>query len=321
MKKQLVFSALLLLLLGLTSCSRRDSFLSSDPDGLLDQSSILKGQISGMLILEHSPYRVRGVIEIDSLSTLTIEPGVSLFFGDSSGLVIRGKLIAQGKKDEPVVFTTDNEVSNWMGIQFISSRQNSQLNFTIIEKISISMNDILDIGAITVDNSSVTLHNSIIRNNISAEGGGIYLRNSTGEIKNCIFMNNQAGVFGGAVLAYNSNLVFINNTVYKNSTQNFGGGLVIRESGISQVENNIFYKNSGQMGDPAVAFSGDASKSAIMYNFNGYGTGSPYFTSENNLRLLQNSPCIDKGDPDKSFNDPDNSRNDQGAYGGPLGDW
>jgi len=39
--------------------------------------------------------------------------------------------------------------------------------------------------------------------------------------------------------------------------------------------------------------------------------------SKANYRLRSGSPCINSGDPAKKFNDPDGSRNDMGAYGGP----
>ncbi len=36
------------------------------------------------------------------------------------------------------------------------------------------------------------------------------------------------------------------------------------------------------------------------------------------FHLQAGSPCIDTGDPDPKFNDPDGSRNDMGVFGGPL---
>ena len=39
------------------------------------------------------------------------------------------------------------------------------------------------------------------------------------------------------------------------------------------------------------------------------------------FHLQPGSPCIDAGYPDKIVNDVDGTRNDMGAYGGPLGDW
>lgn len=322
MKKHLVILSLFLLSVSFISCSNRETVFSNDPENILDESSLLKGKVSGMLTLEHSPYRVRGEIEVDSLSTLTIEPGVSLYFSDSSRLVVKGKLIAEGSKDVPVVFTTDNDAAHWHGIQFVHSKGTSSLSFAIIEKITITMNDIEDIGAVTMDYSSVTIHNSIFRQNTSPEGGGIYLRNSKCEIKNSIFTGNQSDIFGGAVLAYVSDLVFMNNTVYKNSTQNYGGGLVIWEPVSSLVENNIFYRNSGRTGTPGIAIKGDTSKSLIRYNYEAFGLNAPpSFVSETDMHLSEDSPCINNGDPGSVYNDLDNSRNDQGAYGGPLGNW
>ncbi|MCU7495076.1 MAG: hypothetical protein HF314_03995 [Ignavibacteria bacterium] len=319
MKKYSVFLIFLIITLSCIGCSRRESGLSVDPESTLDESSILKGKVSGVLTTEHSPYRVKGNIEVDSLSTLTIEAGVSILFSDSSSLLVRGRLIADGKPGEPVTFTADN--GTWKGIQFVGSRQNSSISYAIIEKISLSLNIPEETGAIDMENSILTIHNSIIRNNVSYEGGGIYLKGSQAEIKNSLFINNHAGIFGGAVLSAGSEIAFINNTVYKNWTDNFGGGLVIRGSENARVENNIFYMNTGRQGNPGVDFSGDSSKVLIKYNYPGYGTSSPLFTSETNLHLQNGSPCIDQGDPDPAFNDTDKSRNDQGAYGGPLGNW
>jgi hypothetical protein len=39
------------------------------------------------------------------------------------------------------------------------------------------------------------------------------------------------------------------------------------------------------------------------------------------FHLQHSSPCMDVGNPDSAYNDPDGSRNDPGAYGGPNGSW
>ena len=48
----------------------------------------------------------------------------------------------------------------------------------------------------------------------------------------------------------------------------------------------------------------------------------PQFMSvdNNNFRLAQGSACINAGNPAPEYNDPDGSRNDMGAYGGPYAD-
>ncbi len=42
---------------------------------------------------------------------------------------------------------------------------------------------------------------------------------------------------------------------------------------------------------------------------------------ENGHFLQAGSPCIDTGNPDPAYNDPDGTQNDIGCYGGPGGDW
>ncbi len=75
-------------------------------------------------------------------------------------------------------------------------------------------------------------------------------------------------------------------------------------------------------GDPRIAIiSGDSSNIYEQYNFLALGTMDPLFISEVDFHLQQISPCIDSGNPLPEFNDQDGSRNDQGAYGGPNGDW
>ena len=39
------------------------------------------------------------------------------------------------------------------------------------------------------------------------------------------------------------------------------------------------------------------------------------------FHLSSGSPCTDAGNPDPAYNDPNGSRNDMGAYGGPNGNW
>ena len=57
------------------------------------------------------------------------------------------------------------------------------------------------------------------------------------------------------------------------------------------------------------------------------GTGNittdPFFRdpSVDDFTLLSTSQCIDAGDPDESYNDPDGTRNDMGASGGPDSVW
>jgi len=137
-----------------------------------------------------------------------------------------------------------------------------------------------------------------------------------------IFRDNQAEAFGGAIISYNSESVIVNNTFYKNYSHNHGGGLVIYESKNDSIQNNIFFQNSGILGDPRISIvSSDSSNYYLAYNFLSIDSPDPKFISENDLRLSEYSVCIDNGNPQDVFSDFNGTRNDQGAYGGPFGDW
>ena len=106
-----------------------------------------------------------------------------------------------------------------------------------------------------------------------------------------------------------------------NSVEVQGGAVVLVSPGLVDIRNNIFYQNSGVQGDDRIHISGaDSGAVNIAWNFLDQ-TLDPRFISQTDLHLLPGSPCINAGDPAPAFNDADGSRNDQGAYGGPRGNW
>ena len=164
--------------------------------------------------------------------------------------------------------------------------------------------------------------NCIFRNNYSLQGDGLALINSTANIFNNIFIDNQSIAFGGAVLSFNSHTKIINNTFYNNHSLNHGGGLVLYNSKNDSVQNNIFFMNSGKMGDPRISTEySDSSNYYLDYNLLSISSPFPGFISEVDLRLALGSICIDNGNPAEEYYDYNGSRNDQGAYGGPDGNW
>jgi|GEM_PF-1499739 len=87
--------------------------------------------------LPYSPYiienrlYIRGKAGPDSVTTLTINPGVRVVFGENGALVVGsagstrpGALVADGKPDSLIVFTsasdtTKNEPDDWIGLEFL----------------------------------------------------------------------------------------------------------------------------------------------------------------------------------------------------------
>ncbi|MFQ6616018.1 MAG: right-handed parallel beta-helix repeat-containing protein [Fidelibacterota bacterium] len=146
-----------------------------------------------------------------------------------------------------------------------------------------------------------TIMNSIIDHNEAANGGGGILIGELAEpvIVNCVLFGNESGLANGdlgAVYMKKARPTYLNTIVWGNSSW-------------SQ-EDRLW-------------------RSASYSDIQGYreGTGnisaSPRFvdSSSGDFRLLPGSPCIDAGHPGSEYKDPDGSRNDMGAYGGPWGDW
>jgi len=150
--------------------------------------------------------------------------------------------------------------------------------------------------------------------------------------KNCIFYNCQEDVFNvyGNVLI--ENCVFFNNkdVLVINPSQGYNSGIIIR--------NSIFYNNSGDniIFDnfwyepyelPSIEYSNISLNKVSGYQGALSGEGlidsDPLFIDVENydFHLQDESPCIDTGNPDSEYNDPDGSNSDMGAYGGPNGSW
>jgi len=313
-------STLILAIVLMISCRKVNG---PDSGGIIvgDASTEIEGDISGRLKFEDGPFVVIDDIHILPADTLVIDAGVYIYFEEGRRLTVEGLLIANGEKNKPVFFRTYNE-SYWLGISLLNSSQLSEFRYCIIQQVVQESGDVVTSGAVEVQNSNALFQNCIFQQNLTQSGGGLFINNSSAEIKNCIFRDNYADYFGGAFVLENSTSSVINNTIYNNTCYNFGGGIVLDDPLTTDIQNNIFYSNYSFTGDRHIAVtSGDSSNINLGYNFLDAGNLNPQFVSSGDLHLSAISPCINNGNPDSVYNDYDGTRNDQGAYGGPMGDW
>ncbi len=205
------------------------------------------------------------------------------------------------------------------------------------------------VTAIVADGSSPSIISNVITGNTATgyyyEAGGIRLRNTTGALilGNMIHGNKGRDYAGGIQLeschsdtisfnvlydnlgigdirCFSTTAAILNNTI---SVTTWSGVLVYSSSGSPDtvwVRNNIvFFSKAGainaQQGGIVAAYNclfGNVSNGSM-----GQGTITQYAqfadSSKHNYSLLPTSPCIDAGDPDPRYNDPDGSRNDIGA--------
>jgi hypothetical protein len=299
-----------------SGCSENDNSL--DPS--IPVFTSIGGQISGVLPLSNSPYRITQTLLVDAADTLLIEPGVRLYFNDSTGLVIYGQLLCTGTASQQILFTAAS--TSWKGIRILEGPRLSDIRFTTIEKIDITREyDILRNGSVEIVNSDIVISNSIFRNNFGKNGGALAIDQSHSVICNNIFSNNFAAGFGGAFLSSASSNKIINNVFHKNTSNNYAGGLLLFSPVMDSIQNNIFYGNTNTTGDSSIAtYQADSHHFVAFYNFLQDGH-NPAFVSVVDFHLSSTSPCSNAGNPAARYNDTDGTRNDMGAYGGPLGNW
>lgn len=153
---------------------------------------------------------------------------------------------------------------------------------------------------------------------------------------NCIY-------FGSAVVTARYNIIARNDcssgmflgsgnpTVYKNTIYGTTGTGLLIESGNGRVFDNLVVFN----GEYGIHLNSQLSNAEIDYNNSfgnvagdrmGFSNPSLSYISDDPLLLDttvttfllgQGSPCVDAGDPDPQFNDPDSTRGDIGAVVGP----
>jgi hypothetical protein len=280
----------------------------------------IEGNISGILAFNDAPFLVVGDISVSENDTLKIDAGVSLFFENGTKLNSAGVILAEGTKLKPIIFTSF--LTGWLGISIKNQTNTSIFKFCIVREVFQQNNDPLTNGAIEINSSNVVVENCVFNVNSCIYGGGLFIFNSGAVIKNNIFGDNDAEVYGGAMFLQNSNAEIINNTIYNNTCFNFGGGVVLWDPLATKIQNNIFFNNLSFTGDNRISIvTGDSSNINEQYNYLAFGSMNPMFISNDNLHLSSDSPCINKGNPAPEYSDVDGTRNDQGAFGGPLGDW
>lgn len=171
--------------------------------------------------------------------------------------------------------------------------------------------------------ASLIVMGNVIRENAVRQGnglgGGVLIAiNSSPIVINNIIKGNSATTGGGFLIA-TSTPQLINNTVINNLATS-GGGINVRMSATVYLMNTILWGNQATNYAGIQLESGSITVTYSDVQGGWAGTGNlnedPLFMDAK-FHLADNSPCLDKGNPAAEYNDPDSSRNDMGAYGGP----
>ena len=203
-------------------------------------------------------------------------------------------------------------------------------------------------GGLALDNAlhEVRLHDlRFVGNTTDTDGGGVCVElvdhddddetiiTSPVRGTNLVFDGNEAGDDGGAVHVRAGDVTLTNVVMHDNGCTDVGGAVSLKTPAAIELRNAILSSNHGAptifadpedvtavlafcdlFGNPEGPVEGLPEPSGAEGNL----SAAPLYAdpAAGDFTLLPGSPCVDSGDPD--LLDPDGSRSDMGAWGGPL---
>jgi len=221
------------------------------------QTVITGGNVSGKWTKSESPYQVNGDIAVPAGAILEIEPGVTVAFANNAGLIINGQLLAEGTKNDNIVFTEQGVGARWRGLIFSApGEKESIVKYASIKSVVNNNYGYVFCnnygcfyykGAVCISNGIVTLSNNDISNNTAYNyygvcGGGISILGGIVTLNNNVISNNMSSSYGGGIYMESSTVNMYNNIISGNSAQSAGGGIYVNNM-IAGIRNNVISNN------------------------------------------------------------------------------
>jgi len=142
-------------------------------------------QISGTLTKDTTldansgPWYVTGDVNVPAGITLTIEAGTTLYFSADKKITIKGRLVAEGTKDNLIHFTrAPGSSSKWKGLQFVDSMKDNRIIYAVLEHARTNN------GMVGVVNSSLLIDGAKFDN---TDLRRIRFDNASLIVRNCVF--------------------------------------------------------------------------------------------------------------------------------------
>jgi len=174
-------------------------------------------------------------------------------------------------------------------------------------------------GGLRISGSAATVTGNYFIENSASSGGGVWSGGSNSLVyEGNVFAANVATNGNGGAFSFDNwgMTTVARNTFYQNSAASSGGGISGGVSG-EQLKNDIFWNNTASS-NPQINGPWDVSYCDVSGGWTGIGNIDQYpmfvDTAHYDFRLRWGSPCIDAGDPDPFYTDPDSTTGDIGAH-------
>jgi hypothetical protein len=242
------------------------------------QTTLNGGEVTGTLTKAGSPYTITADLTVPVGKSLTIEPGVEMYFDQHVKMTVYGLINAEGTASDSIIFTASNNEKGWYGIDIRKRAQDTEeFTFSYCRfsyGYRLMRNSNLDHGVLRIDSvAKLSLNHCVISHNKAMRGTGLFCKTSDITINECIFSYNQAldtsSTFRSAagepgasgIYAFSSNLHIANTEFSKNeSYASFignddlvGRSMIWTFGGVVRIEDCIFSENKIQ--DDAILYA------------------------------------------------------------------
>lgn len=195
--------------------------------------------------------KVVGNITVEKDVTLTIEEGVFVLFKGHFHINIYGRLLAEGTKDDSIIFSPENKTTGWHGLRFfdtgVNAQSSSKLKYCKLEYGKAEYQIYThngNGGAVFCQNSSeLTIEHCLIAHNQANAGGGIFLTNSDITIEHTVIRQNSAVIGGGLYCYGGSDPTVYDVEISENSVTQKGGGLMCYLKSAPEVKKVVIENN------------------------------------------------------------------------------
>ncbi|MCK5148127.1 CotH kinase family protein, partial [bacterium] len=137
----------------------------------------------------NSPYLASGDVTVNAGAELLIQSGVEIHMPESASININGSIMIEGSANSPVLIkpNTNSGVSEWGALCLDNASDSSSISHLIIESATHGADAENQMGAISANNSTLTIDNVRIENSDFP----IFVKYGKVEIRNCILHSDK----------------------------------------------------------------------------------------------------------------------------------
>jgi len=161
-----------------------------------------------------NPHIVNTDLIVPAEYTLTVEPGVELYFAPGASLIVYGRLLAEGAPTQTILFTWLHPDEPWGAIAFFDTHADNRITHAIVEYTS-KEESVLRSNGVSAYNARVTLVDSVLRYTQGKDAAGV-VANATANGYSILYVlrNEIHDIQGDAVQSNDGVAVIQGNHIY-----------------------------------------------------------------------------------------------------------